>query len=85
MNYELKDMISKVYDFGDDLDELYPTPGDMPLREILRIDFLQFLMYLSASDGTISDEESNFIEEYLDYHLSPSSIKDFIKNIKFIV
>lgn len=79
MNYELKDMISKVYDFGDDLDELYPTPGDMPLREILRIDFLQFLMYLSASDGTISDEESNFIEEYLDYHLSPSSIKDFIK------
>lgn len=79
MNYELKNMINKLNSLGDLLDESSLGLSEMPMRKIIRLDFVQFLMYLSASDGTISYEESNFINEYFDWDLSPSDIKYFIE------
>ena len=80
MNYELKNMINKLYSLGDLLDKSSLGLSKMPIRRIIRFDFLKFLMYLSASDGTISYEESNFINEYLEWpQLSPNSIKSFIE------
>ena len=63
MNYELKNMINQLYSLADLLDESSLSLSEMPMRRIIRLDFLQFLVYLSASDGTISYEESNFINE----------------------
>ena len=80
MNYELKNMINQLYSLADLLDESSLSLSEMPMRRIIRLDFLQFLVYLSASDGTISYEESNFINEYLDWHhFSPDYIKSFIE------
>lgn len=79
MNYELKNTINKLYSLGDTLDESSLGLSEMPIRRVIKIDLLKFLMYLSASDGTISYEESNFINEYLDWDLSPDFIKSFIK------
>ena len=61
----LKDIVGYVYEYGDDLDELFPTVRT-PIRNILSIDFLNFLMYLSASDWDINDEEVTFIREHLE-------------------
>ena len=79
MNYELKNTINQLYSLGDTLDESSLGLSEMPIRRVIKIDLLKFLMYLSASDGTISYEESNFINEYLDWDLSPDFIKSFIK------
>ena len=74
----LKDIVGYVYEYGDDLDELFPTVRT-PIRNILSIDFLNFLMYLSASDWDINDEEVTFIREHLDFNLSKKSIQELIK------
>ena len=57
----------------------YSRPFRTPIRNILSIDFLNFLMYLSASDWDINDEEVTFIREHLDFNLSKKSIQELIK------
>lgn len=77
MNQTLKDWIDYIYSVGDKLDGFLTTVYT-PTRDILRIDFLKFLMYLCTSDCTVSDRQATFIKEYLGYNLSPNNIKEII-------
>lgn len=43
-----------------------------------KIEMGEFLMYLSASDGEITYEESEFIDEYLGVELAPAYINEYI-------
>lgn len=44
----------------------------------VREDMLDFLLYLSVSDGFISTEESEFLELYFDCYLDPEQMRDRI-------
>ena len=44
-----------------------------------RIEIGMFMMYLSASDGTIEWEEANIISNICNLNLSPSNLADFIR------
>ncbi|WP_235070414.1 AAA family ATPase [Turicibacter sp. TJ11] len=77
MNQTLKDWIDYIYRVGDKLDE-FLTTVHTPTRDILKIEFLKFLMYLCTSDCTVSDQQVTFIKKYLGYNLSPNDIKEMI-------
>lgn len=49
------------------------------LKDILKLEMLCFLAYLSASDGVISWSESRFISELLDVHMTPDKLNDLIQ------
>lgn len=88
MSQVLKANINAMYGLCDTLDEgpfglkQISEDGEVSTRQALRIDLMMFLMYLSASDGTVEEEEAEFLEEYLDWDLSPEQIKKFIKERK---
>ena len=58
-----------------DASELSATLGD-----ICAMDIVKYLMYLSASDGTINWDEAQFIFDYLGYRLTPSQMNQFIRD-----
>lgn len=47
-------------------------------REKLQKECIDFLSYLSASDGTISEYEAEFIQEYFDYVISAEDLRKYI-------
>lgn len=86
MNYELKNLVDKTLglcDFidGQATDIVKGLPGKS-LRETLRLELASFLMYLSVSDGEISQCETDFINEYLDWNFSVSQVRDIIEETK---
>lgn len=83
MNYELKNMITQMYGLCDTLDEgplgMTQINTEQTMRECLRTELTTFLMYLSASDGSVAWQESEFIRDYLGWNLSTNEIHQFIK------
>jgi len=49
--------------------------SEKDFREQFYEDLLDYLLYLSCADGFISNEESEFIEKYLGYYMTPSELK----------
>lgn len=47
-------------------------------REELKKECINYLSYLSASDGTISKYEAEFIQEYFDYVISAEDLRLYI-------
>ncbi len=49
---------------------------EMPVRKLLRRELLEFALYLADSDGTISEEEHQFIRDNLDAKIKTDEILD---------
>lgn len=83
MNYELKNMIIQIYDLCDTLDEgpcgINQIDSSQTTKNCLRTELLTYLMYLSASDGSVAWQEADFINDYLDWDLSTNEIHQFIQ------
>ncbi len=47
-------------------------------KERLKTECIDYLSYLSASDGTISKYEAEFIAEYFNFNLSPEELRSYI-------
>lgn len=86
MNYELRKLVDKTYHMCDVLDEndfgARAFGSDMSTKDILRTELTQFLLYLSASDGDVSSEEAEVVNDYLDWPFNVNNMTDFIKNQK---
>ena len=61
------------------VNDLFGLAGsDRALVGHMKDDFVRFLCYLSASDGTIAVFEADFIRDYLQMEFSPEGLKAFI-------
>lgn len=80
MDYELNKLLNIVYDYCDAIEKCYgaiPKSSDKPLRECLRLELLEYLIYLVHSDGMIMPQERTFIKDYLGYDFSTSDINQY--------
>lgn len=77
VNTDVKNAINTMYMVCDVMNESYNL-GTASIRDIMRMDFLKFILYLGASDNEISPKEVEFIETYLDWDLSISQWNEFI-------
>lgn len=80
MDYELNKLLNIVYDYCDAIEKCYgaiPKSSDKPLRECLRLELLEYLIYLVHSDGMIMPQERAFIKDYLGYDFSTSDINQY--------
>ena len=77
MNGELKGIINTIYKVCDSLDGSYDLDG-LSMRELMRMDLLKFILYLGAADEEITEEEAEFIAEYLGWEMTIPQWCDFI-------
>lgn len=81
MNYDLKNLVTQMYELGDKIDEgifgIDPNTS-ITLKDCVRTELLSYLMYLSAADGTIAWQEARFMRDYLDYNLTIEEINQLI-------
>ena len=80
MDYELNKLLNIVYDYCDAIEKCYgaiPKRSNKPLRECLRLELLEYLIYLVHSDGMIMPQERAFIKDYLGYDFSTSDINQY--------
>lgn len=79
MNKELLKVVNQLYDLCKpaDIGGFKFTSED---SERLRTECINFLSYLSASDGTISDYEAKFIGDYFSYSITANKLKEYIEN-----
>lgn len=81
----LKEAVSQMYKVCDQMEEktnFHETTGiqnDISISDILKANVLYYMAYLAASDGVISWDETQFIGEILDMHVTPSKLNDLIK------
>lgn len=71
MNHQLKTDVDKLI-------KLCKTEIGLESDRI-KEDLLRFLSYLSSSDGTIADEETAFLHQYLRLDYSPMALSQFIE------
>ena len=50
------------------------------MRKSLLLDLLSFCMYLCCSDGTIKQDEADYIRVVLGYDMTPAEISQFVKD-----
>ena len=81
MNRALKKAIEQLFDLCDPAGAKTAggAAGQSDIREELRKECIDFLSYLSASDGVISEYEAQFIAEYLDYDMTPENLRAYIE------
>lgn len=79
MNGELKGIINTMYKVCDSLDDSYDLDG-LSMRELMRMDLLKFILYLGSADEEITEEEAEFIAEYLDWEMTIPQWCEFINN-----
>ena len=85
MNFQLVKMIQsdfegmcKVFDRVEEVG-LYKNPfGQFSLRKVLELDIASFLMFLSASDGVIDEDEVELYQAVTGYTDNVDEIVDFI-------
>lgn len=76
---QLMTIIAKNVDFLRILNDTYNLGIETP-EKLVKVDLLRFLMYLSASDGIVTTEESDFMMELFGFkHLSPDMVIKIIK------
>lgn len=83
MSYEAKRMLSKIYELCDAFDAGPLAPrkngADIDMRKLMFLDLVKYTMYLSASDGSVSWGEAEYISELTDFKTTPSELKEFIE------
>ena len=83
MNYQLKstlDGFMEVCDLFDRKGFGEQLGGKITIRDAVNLGFIQFLMYLSASDGNIDWSETSFFGDYFDLDgLTPEFINQHIR------
>lgn len=79
MNIQLKKMISSILDLCDSINPHF-RGGKTNLREICKVEFVRYTLYLSASDGVIKSEETEFLNTYFGYNMPVAEWVKFIKD-----
>ena len=46
--------------------------------ELIKREFLNYISYLSSSDGIIAEEETTFLQQYLHENLSPAELSQYM-------
>lgn len=78
MNYSLKAEIDNCYSFADSIDhDNLGTGGEIRMREMLKFDLMQFLVFLSSTDADELSMEIAFIREYFNYQFSTEKLISF--------
>lgn len=78
MNYELKKDINDLYMYGEIITQQGLGPNsDISMREMIKFDLLQFLAYLTNSNGKPLSAEISFIQQYLNMYFSPNKLIAF--------
>ena len=49
-------------------------------REVLKSEFVNYIAYLSSSDGIIAPFETSFLSTYFDYSTTPTELSKYIEN-----
>ena len=70
MNNKLKELLV-------DASKIFTNSKDE--KDKLRKEYIDFLSYLSASDGTIANYEAKFITDYLDFDITARELKKYIE------
>ncbi|MBQ7670163.1 MAG: AAA family ATPase [Clostridia bacterium] len=87
MKDHIKELINIVYKMCDAYDDLLKLLEaniiDDPLREALRLELVMYISHLSKSDGTITQEEVDFLNVYLDNNFNAEFYERFIKEVYF--
>lgn len=76
----VKDRIQTCYQICALIDANSTDNRTLPLKDMLRIEFLKFSSYLVDLDGTIDQEELNCIRDYLQFDLTSGALKNFKEN-----
>lgn len=78
MEQNITTTLAACYQAADTIEQLgyAPTTG-LSLREMLQFDYLQFLAFLSFSDGTDMRDELRFIKDYLGYSFDVARLTQF--------
>ena len=81
MNTALKRVIDELYTLCDPNGASVSgaAAGTSTEREQLKTEFIDFLSYLSSSDGTISESEAEFITEYFGSSFTPEELKTYVE------
>lgn len=79
MNRALKKAIDQLFELCDGgSSSRAETMTTSPERQQLRTECINFLSYLSSSDGTISEYEAGFIADYFDYNVDAEGLRAYI-------
>lgn len=80
MNSALKNAIGQLFDLCDPngAKVLDGRLNNSTYRDVLKTECIDFLSYLSASDGTISEYEAQFIEDYFGFSISAKELRAYI-------
>lgn len=78
MEKDLKESINKCYEMCDYIEKngVLIKGLQTTLRENLRREFLNFVIYLSMLDADFAGEEERFVSEVLGFHIKPETVKD---------
>lgn len=78
MEKDLKASINKCYEMCDYIEKNGVLLQELQtsLRENLRRDFLNFVIYLSMLDADFAEEEEKFVEETLGFHIKTETVKE---------
>ncbi len=78
MGKELKNQIAQCYEMCDYIEQHGVIKKELKtsLRDNLRREFLNFILYISMSDYKYTEKEKDFIKDTLDIHLKAESAKE---------
>ncbi|MBR6221936.1 MAG: AAA family ATPase [Lachnospiraceae bacterium] len=78
MSADIKAKLENAYQNASIIESYNLVPkGQMGLRDMVKFDFLQFLAFLSLSDGADMKEEIAFIKDYLGYDFDVRRLTTF--------
>ncbi len=61
-------------------EELIRSNGDVNLVDILKIDMLNYLLYLGMADGILQPEEVKYINKLLGYNFDKDGLMRYIQS-----
>lgn len=65
-------------ELGSGVELNHPSPsgeGNMTLLELFYEDMRDYLLYLSCADGFITNAEAEFLQDYLEYYMTPEQMR----------
>ena len=84
MDISSKDLLKKMYSVCSTvadttgLRERMDLKDSLSIEEVLKMELINFLAYLAASDGVISWNESRYIGDLFDVNITPYKLNEFI-------
>lgn len=80
--YQIRELLNQIYELCDTIEEVgcWSYTGRIKMSDALMVELFNFLHYLSASDGAVTQRESAFFKTVLDIDIS---IDDIIQRVKY--